>query len=119
MSWVAATITLTDATVGQGGMSNLQGFQAYHPPTYMGGGGSMVMTSLAIEREIEDTWSIWDMGASTKRKENNFYFSSKKKQKTSVSQGSQGQGQARDFSKSGQMTCYYYHQPGHMKRDCP
>ena len=38
VSAVAASTTRTSATVGLGGTSNLQGFQAYHPPTYMGGG---------------------------------------------------------------------------------
>ena len=69
-STVAATTARTSATVGQGGMSNLQGFQAHHPPTYMGGGDSMVRTSLAIGKEVDDTQSIRDMGASTKRKKN-------------------------------------------------
>ena len=41
-SAVAATTTRTSATVGQGGMSNLQVFQAHHPPTFMGGGDPMV-----------------------------------------------------------------------------
>ena len=59
-SVVAATIARTSATVGEGGTSNLQGFQAHHPPTYMGGGDSMVRTSLAIEREVDDTRSIRD-----------------------------------------------------------
>ena len=87
-SVVAATIPWTSATVGQGGTSNLQGFQTHHPPTYMRGGDSLVRTSLAIEREVEDTRSIRDMGASAKRKENQSYSNSKKKQKTSVSHGS-------------------------------
>ena len=82
----AATIAQTSATVDQGGMSNLQGFQAPHPPTYMGGGDSMARTTLAIEREVEDTRSIRDMGAS---KENQFSSSSKKKQKTFASHRSQ------------------------------
>ena len=69
----------------------------------------MVRTSFAIEREVEDTQNIRDMGASAKRKENRSSFSSRKKQKTSVSHGSQGQGQARAFSQSGQMPCYYCH----------
>ena len=89
---VAATIARTSVTVGQGGTSNLQGFQAHHPLTYMGGGDSMVGTSLAIEREVEDTRSIRDMGASAKRKENQSSFSSRKKQKTSILHGSHGQG---------------------------
>ena len=49
-SVVTATTTRTSATVGQVGMSNVHGFQAHHPLTYMGGGYSMVRTSLAIER---------------------------------------------------------------------
>ena len=55
---MATTIARTSAMVGQGGTSNLQGFQAHHPPTYMGGGYSMIRTSLAIEREVDDTRSI-------------------------------------------------------------
>ena len=91
-SVVATTTAWTSATVDQGGTSNLQGFQAHHPLTYMGGEDSMVKTTLAIERELEDTRSIQDMGASAKTKENQSSSSSKKKQKTSVSHGSQGQG---------------------------
>ena len=55
---VGATTARTSATKGQGRMSNLQGFQAHHPPTYMGGGYSMVKTTLAIKREIDDARSI-------------------------------------------------------------
>ena len=68
-------------------MSNLQGFQAHHPPTYIGGGDSMVRTSLAIEREVDDTRSIRDMGAGAKRKENQSSYNSRKKQKTSIPLG--------------------------------
>ena len=50
---MVATTARTSATVDQGGTSNLQGFQAHHPSTYMGGGDSMVRTALAIEREVE------------------------------------------------------------------
>ena len=85
---VAATIAWTSATVGKGGTSNLQKFQAHHPPTYMGGGDSMVRITLAIEREVDDTLSIRDMGASAKRKENQSSSSSRKKHKTSASYGS-------------------------------
>ena len=67
---MAATFARTSATKGQGGTSNLQGFQAHHPPTYMGGGDSMVRTALAIEREVNDIRSIRDMDVSAKRKEN-------------------------------------------------
>ena len=89
-STVAATIARTSATVGQGGTSNLHGFQAHHPQTYMGGGDSMVRTALAIEREVDDTRSIRDMGASAKRKENQSSSNSRKKQKTFVSYRFQG-----------------------------
>ena len=49
-STMAATISRTSVTVGQGRTSNLQRFQAHHPSTYMGGGDSMIKTTLAIER---------------------------------------------------------------------
>ena len=49
-SVVAATFVWTSETKGQGGTSNLQGFQTHHPPPYMRGGDSMVMTALAIEK---------------------------------------------------------------------
>ena len=83
-SSVAATIVQTSVTVGQGGMSNLQRFQAHHSSTYMGKGESMVRTTLAIEREVDDTRSIRDMVASAKRKENQSSSSSGKKHRTST-----------------------------------
>ena len=57
-SAVAATTAQTSATMGQGGTSKLQGFQAHYPQTFMGRGDSMVKTALAIEREVEDARSI-------------------------------------------------------------
>ena len=87
---MAATIAQTSVTVGQGGTSNLQRFQVHHPPTYMGGGDSMVRKAFAIEREVDDTRSIRDMGASAKRRENQSSSSSKKKQKTFSSHEYQG-----------------------------
>ena len=87
-SVITTTTARTSVTVGQGGTSNLQGFQAHHPPTYMGGGDLMVRTSLAIEREVYDTRSIWDMGTGAK-KENQFSSNSGKKKKTSIPQGFQ------------------------------
>ena len=42
----------------------------------------MVRVALASEREVDDTWSIRDRGASAKRKENQSSSSSRKKQKT-------------------------------------
>ena len=45
---------------------------------------SMVSTTMAIEREIDDAQSIRDVGASEKRKEDQPSSSSKKKQRTSI-----------------------------------
>ena len=84
---VDATIARTSATVGQEGTSNLQGFQAHHPLTYMGGGDLMVRTALAIGRGVDDTRSIRDMGASTKRKENQSSSNSGRKWKTYILRG--------------------------------
>ena len=54
---------------------------------------SMVKTAIAIEREVNDTWSIRDVGASDKRKESQLSSPrSRKKQSTSTPQGFQGQG---------------------------
>ena len=61
----------------------------HHPPIGMGGGHSVVRTSLAIG--VDDVRRIRDLGASAKRKESQ-PSSSFKKQKTSVLHGSQGQG---------------------------
>ena len=45
---------------------------------------SMVRTTMVIEREIDDAWSIRDTGAGDKRKEGQPASSSGKKQKTSI-----------------------------------
>ena len=86
----------------------------------------MVRKTLAIEREIDDTQSIQGMGISAKRKENQSSSSSRKKQKTSALYGFQGrgsdyQGQGRvgASSQTRHMTCYYCHQLGQMRQDCP
>ena len=60
----------------------------------------MIKTSLAIGREVDDTRSIWDMGASTKRKKNQSSSSPGKKQKTTMPRGPQGRG--RDYQGQGQ-----------------
>ena len=85
---------------------------------------SMVRTAMAIEREIEDTRTIRDAGASGKRKDSQSSSSSGKKPKASSSRGFQscdylGQGQARSPSQAGQTICYFCHHLGHMKRDYP
>ena len=54
---------------------------------------SMVKTTMAIEREVDDTRSIRDEGAKDKRKESQPSSScSGKKQRTSTLRGFQGQG---------------------------
>ena len=52
----------------------------------------MVKTTLTIGRGVDDTWSIRDIGASTKRKENQSSFNSRRKWKTYIPQGFQGRG---------------------------
>ena len=86
---------------------------------------SMVRTAMAIESEIDDARSIRDTGAGDKRKEGQPSSSSRKKLKAFSSRGFQGhgrgyqgQGHIRAPSQSGPMTCFHFHQPGHMRRDC-
>ena len=83
---------------------------------------SMVGTALTIKREIEDAWSTRDAGVSSKRKESQSSSSSRKKQRASSSRGFQGrghsgQGQIRVANQAGQMVCYHFQQPEHMRRD--
>ena len=52
----------------------------------------MVRTALVIGRGVDDTWSIRDMGASTKRKENQSSSNSGRKRKTSIPRGFQERG---------------------------
>ena len=85
---------------------------------------SMVGTALTIEREIEDARSTQDASVSSKRKDSQSSSSSGKRQRASSSRGSwsrghPGQGKMRVVGQAGQMVCYRYQQPGHMRRDCP
>ena len=88
---------------------------------------SMVSTALIIEREVDDARSIRDSGASNKKSGSQASSSgSEKKQRTSFPRGfqgrgrsQQGQGQVRVTNKTGKMTCFHCHQPGHMRQNCP
>ena len=75
---------------------------------------SRVRTTMTTEGEVDVMRDIQDMGASTKRKEDPSSSNPGKKQKTSVSQGYHGQGQAYQdqghdgtFSQARQMMCYF------------
>ena len=75
---------------------------------------SMVRVAMAIEREIDDAWSIRDMGIGEKRKEGKPSSSSEKKKRASSSRGFQrqgrnyqSQGQIRTPSQLGPVTCYH------------
>ena len=85
---------------------------------------SMVETAMTIERDVEDAWSTRDVGARGNRKESQSSSSSGKKPRASSSRGFQGrgphgQGQIRVSSQVGQMICFHYQQPGHMRKDFP
>ena len=83
---------------------------------------SMVGTALTIERErerereIEDARSTRDASASVKRKESQSSSSSGKKPRASSLRGFQSHDHP---GQAGQMVCYHFQQPGHMRRDCP
>ena len=86
----------------------------------------MVITYMAIEKEIDNARSFRDAGASEKMKKDQPPSSLRKKQRTSIPRGHsvqgrdyQGQGQGRDASQAGPKICFYCHRPGHRKRDCP
>ena len=77
----------------------------------------MVGTVLTIEREIEDARSTQEAGVGSER-EDQPSSSSGKRQKTSASHEFQDQGQDWVVSQAGQVICYFYRQPRHMRRDC-
>ena len=52
----------------------------------------MVKTALAIGRGVDDRRSIWDMGASIKRKDNQSSSNSGRMRKTSIPREIQGRG---------------------------
>ena len=66
----------------------------------------MVGTALTIKRDIEDARGIRVMDAGEKMEDQPFY-SSGKRQKTSASHEFQHQGQDRAFSQTRQMICYF------------
>ena len=85
---------------------------------------SMVGTTMTIEREMEDTQSTQDASVSGERKKSQSSSSSGKKQRASSSRGFQSrgypsEGRIRVANRAGQMVCYHFQQPGHMRRDYP
>ena len=71
----------------------------------------MVRTTSTIEKEEDDIRGIRDIGASSKRKEDQLPFNSGKKQKISVSHGSWGQGRGHQGQGQGQL----YEGGGHFR----
>ena len=86
--------------VNQGGSIDLQRIEAHHSP--LGREGGMV-----------DIRGTRDICVGAKGKEDPSSSNLGKRQRTSTSHEFQDQGQPRP------MTCFYCHQPRHMKRDCP
>ena len=95
-----AAIAQACAVLNQGGSNDLQRIEAHHSP-------------LGKEGGVDDIRGTWDICVGAKRKEDPSSSNLGKRQKTSASHEFQDQGQP------GPMTCFYCHQPGHMKKDFP
>ena len=86
---------------------------------------SMVSTALIIDREVDDARSIRETGSSDKKRGSHASSSSSgKKKRTSFPRefqgrgcSQQGQSQVRVTNLPRQMTCFHYHQRGHMRRN--
>ena len=86
--------------VNQGGSIDLQRIEAYH-------------SLLGREGGMDDIRGTRDICVGAKRKEDPSSSNLGKRQRTSASHKFQDQGQP------GPITCFYCHQPEHMKRDYP
>ena len=101
-----AAIAQACVVVNQGGSNDLQHIEAHHSP-------------LGREGGVDDIRGTWDICVGAKRKEDPSSSNLGKRKKTSASHEFQDQGQDWASSQAGQMLCYFYRQPGHMRRDCP